>query len=37
MKISSREQPGPVKTEDDPFDPDPPAALRRPVEAEGSK
>ena len=24
---------GPVKTEDDPFDPDPPAALRRPIEA----
>ena len=24
---------GPIKTEDDPFDPDPPAALRHPVEA----
>jgi 2-alkyl-3-oxoalkanoate reductase len=24
---------GPVKTEDDPFDPDPPAALRRPLQA----
>jgi 2-alkyl-3-oxoalkanoate reductase len=24
---------GPVKTEDDPFDPDPPAALRRPIQA----
>jgi 2-alkyl-3-oxoalkanoate reductase len=24
---------GPIKTEDDPFDPDPPAALRRPIQA----